>query len=149
MRKNSRFIIFLCAILVVFLCSGCVTNEADGQGPKETVQRFFDAVKSGDIDGAIECFTPAFQQQFSAALSLGGLLSNFVAGVDGSSLLGGIMSIANQSSYKDCKFIADSVEYTDEEHATVHVTVEGAGGGIPSEATIKTVKYSGKWYMEL
>ena len=148
MRKKCKFILLICAICTVFLYSGCGKNEEDG--PKEIVQKYFNAVKAGDIDGAIECFTPAFQQQYSSAVSLGGILGQFLTGIDGSSLLEGFMSFANQYTYKDCKFIIGEVEFTDDEHehATVHVSVEGAGDGIPDETTIGTVKYNGEWYVE-
>lgn len=144
--RSCKKILVLCAIIFSFslVCCACQSKE---QGPRSVAQKYFNAVKSGDIEGAIECFTPDFQQQYNALLSLGSMVGEYMGGADGSSLLNGLMSYTNQNAYKDCKFKADEVTFTDDEHASVHVTVEGAGECIPSETTVKAVKYDGKWYI--
>ena len=93
---------------------------------------------------------PAFQEQYAALVAIGGQMSEYCFDMDGSDLLGGLMSYANQNAYKDCKFTADEVSFTNDSHdrATVHVTISGAGGDIPSETSVIVVKYDGKWYIE-
>lgn len=147
-RKLGKLsVIVVCLAAVLLVCAAC-GNEEDG--PRSVAQRYFDAVKAGDVNGAIECFTPAFQQQYKSTVALGGMLGSLLGGVDGSSLLGVFMSYATQDAYKDCQFTADTVVFTDKkhEHATVHVSVDGAGDGIPSEANLKMVKYDDQWYVE-
>ena len=145
--KKFALILIVLMLISSFVLISC-GNEEDG--PRKITQKYFDAVKVGDIEGAIECFTPAFQQQYDMALSLGGMLSKELTGIDASSLLGGLMSLANEAAYRDCSFIADAVEFTNDTHerATVHVTIEGGGDGIPSSTTVNTVLYDGKWYIE-
>ncbi len=148
-RKVKKFLLVF-AMLFTFsvLCSGCMQN--DEQAAKAVTQKYFNAVKSGDVDGAIKCFTPAFQEQYAALVAIGGQMSEYFFDMDGSDLLGGLMSYANQNAYKDCKFTADEVSFTNDSHdrATVHVTISGAGGDIPSETSVIVVKYDGKWYIE-
>mgnify|MGYP000020850347 FL=1 len=146
-RLKKTVLLFMAIFSVAVVSSSCARED---QGPRSVTQKYFNAVKAGDTEGAIKCFTPAFQQQYSALLTLGGMLGESMGGKDGSFLVNAISSYTNQSTYKDVKFKADTVTFTDNEHehATVHVTVEGGGAGIPSEATINTVKYDGKWYVE-
>lgn len=139
----------VCLIIVMAFClAGCFGNEEDG--PTAITEQYFDAVKAGDVNGAIACFTPAIQQQYSSMLSLGGMFGKELTGIDASSVLGGLMSMANLDAYQDCEFIVDNVEFTDSEHehADVHVTVEGASGNIPSSTSVKTVLYQDEWYIE-
>ena len=53
-------------------------------------------------------------------------MSEYFFDMDGSDLLGGLMSYANQNAYQDCKFTADEVSFTNDSHdrATVHVTMQ-------------------------
>lgn len=147
-RKLRRAILLLSVIFAVaMVSSSCVQEE---QGPRGVAQKYFNAVKAGDIEGAIKCFTPAFQQQYSALVTLGGMFGESMGGKNGSFFVNAFSSYANQTTYKNVKFKADTVTFTDDEHehASVHVTVEGGGAGIPNETTISTVKYDGKWYVE-
>lgn len=144
-RRRIRKSMFLtCFFMVLFTCIACGKDE--NEGPRKVTQRYFNAVKAGDTEGAFECFTPAIQQQYKAVLSLAGLFG----GGDVSGLVNGIFSAADQDAYKTCSFKADEVTFTDNdhEHAVVHVTIEGSGKGIPKETTIRTVKYDGTWYVE-
>lgn len=147
--KNRKLIAALIIIMIV-VSGSLVSCASEEDGPRDVAQRFFDAVKVGDTNGAIECFTPAFQQQYNSIVSLGGMFGKEYTGYDVSSLFGGFTSMANQDAYQDCVFTADDVTFTDDshEHATVHVTVEGATDGIPSSTTVDTVLYDGKWYID-
>jgi len=142
----KRLCCFIAAVLMGLICCGCTSEE---DGPKEVVQRYFNALKAGDAKGARECFTPAVQQQYDFYTSLGGLMSLMLTGIDGSSLVDGFTSYATKDAYKNCTFIVDDVVFSDDvhEHALVHVSVEGATGDIPSEDTLRTVKYNDQWYV--
>lgn len=146
-RLKKTILLAVLLISVIVTGASCAREE---QGPRSVTQKYFNAVKAGDTEGAIKCFTPAFQQQYSALLSLGGMLGESMGGKNGGFLVNAFSSYANQKTYKNIKFKADSVTFTDNEHehASVHVTVEGGGAGIPNETTIRTVKYDGKWYVE-
>lgn len=151
-NKRKTLFLFIAIVLslsVVLSFTSCSMNEEDG--PRNITEKYFAAVKSGDVDAAIQCFTPAIQKQWEAALSLGSMFGKEMTGMGlDKSIFEGLMAGANAEAYKDCDFIVDNVEFTDDdhEHATVKVNIEGASDGMPSSTKVYTVLYDGEWYIE-
>ena len=103
MKKN---LIFWTILLTIFL-SGCGNSSA-----KKVVDKYFSAVKSGDFDKAIECFSPAMQSQLEASKALADSLFN----VDSGAIFNGLVGIVNPQEYADYEFKPVSETIIDDTH---------------------------------
>lgn len=130
--------------LCVVLIAGCAQSLE--KGSRDVVQKFFDALKMGDTEGAFSCYTPAVQQQLQAANEFGGILGEMLFGVDASGLMYGLMGYASASEYQNYEFKATDVTAEDDEHGVVTVEIY-IDGELDSTTKINTVKYQGKWYV--
>lgn len=110
-------------------------------------QKYFDAVKAGDTEGAIACFTPSFQQKIQSMNALGGMFSEALFGMDASGLMNGFLGYADAEEYQNYDFEATDVVVSDDEHASVTVEIY-IDGELDSTTEIKTVKYQDEWYIE-
>lgn len=142
---KCRVSLILILALCVALMAGCAQNAE--KKARDVTQRYFDAVKEGDIEGAIGCFTPAVQQSIQSMNTLGGLLGNVFFGVDASSLTNGFIGYATKNEYQNYDFKATDVVMDDDEHATVTVEVY-IDGELNSKTEVKTVKYQDEWYIK-
>ncbi|MCQ2752092.1 MAG: hypothetical protein MJ189_03225, partial [Coriobacteriales bacterium] len=116
------------------------------------VKTYFEAVKSGDTQKAVECCSPKYQDVFalgqaganSLGSALGGMLGMNMgnAGDVGTSLLG----IINAEHYSDYEFKVFAASYNDESHATVPVEVYVAGK-LDQTSTQYCEKINGQWYV--
>lgn len=148
-KTSFLFLTIVLAISVMLCLTSCSMNEEDG--PRNITEKYFEAVKSGDIEGAIKCFEPAMQKQWEAALSFSSMFGKELtgSGLD-KSIFEAIISGADAEAYKDCEFSVKDVKFTDEkhEHAIVNVTIEGAPEGAPNTTKVNTVLYDGNWYVK-
>lgn len=142
MRSNNRntavMIAFFAVILAMALTACGITSS-----PERTTEKFFSAVKSGDIDKSIECFTPVIQEQYKAALAV----SNALFGIDTGALLGGVLGTINVDYYADYDFKVVGTSKTDDTHAVVTVDVY-VDGSLDSTTTVSCLKIDGAWYIE-
>lgn len=139
----------ICMILI-FICILAVTaslSRTDEDKAMKTVHTFFEAVKAGDTEGALECFTPAFQQQYGAALKLGGMITSYFELPDTSGLFNSFAGLADAYTYQNYKFNVESASLNDDKtQGTVHVAIY-VDGKIKGSTNINVVKYNGKWYV--
>ena len=133
MLKNNKFI-KIALFVVLFSLVLCLTacGNSGKSSPKEVVDLYFDSLKTGDVDGAVSCFTPTIQEKMK---------DTYIYSPEYKDKL--------KKAYKNCTFKVDNVTYTDKEyeHAEVHVTVSG-NSSMPSEDTLEVVKYKGEWYLD-
>lgn len=136
--------ITLAVLIFVVVLSACGNSSS----PERTAEKYFSAVKAGDLDKAMSCFTPAIQEQYKAALSLSNtLFGSFGLGLDSGSLLGGLVGAANTDAYKNYDFKVSGSAKTDDTHATVTVDVY-IDGNKNSTTTVYCIKIDGEWYIE-
>lgn len=122
-------------------------NTKSNESPSDVVKIYFDAVKYGDTDKAISCFTPDIQAQWKAVLSLSGFFTSKAVGFgDASSLLGGLIATANTSTYSNYKFKVTNEKITDNENAVVEVSIY-IDDSFDSTTEINLVKVYDKWYI--
>lgn len=116
------------------------------EGPSEIVKKYFDAVKYGDVETAISCFTPDIQAEWNAVMSLAGFFSSKATGFgDVSSLLGGLIAYANTTEYSEYEFSIGNVNKSDNTATvTVNIRIDGSSAG---STTINCVKINNKWYI--
>lgn len=133
MKKN---LIFWTILLTIFL-SGCGNSSA-----KKVVDKYFSAVKSGDFDKAIECFSPAMQSQLEASKALADSLFN----VDSGAIFNGLVGIVNPQEYADYEFKPVSETIIDDTHTAVIVEIK-TGGSIDT-TEVNCIKIDGQWYIE-
>ena len=140
-----KFIIFIFAvIMIVAILPACGSSSS----PERTADKYFSAVKTGDLDKAIECFTPAIQAQYKASMSLSDTLFGlFGIGVDSDAILGGVVAMANTDAYNNYDFKVSGSTKTDSDHATVSVDVY-IDGKKASTTMVYCVEIDGEWYIE-
>ncbi len=138
-NRNTAVMIPVFAVIIALALTACGTVSS----PERTTEKFFGAVKAGDIDKSIECFTPSIQEQYKAVLAI----SNKVFGIDSGALLNGVLGTVNASTYDNYDFkVVDSSE-TDSTHAIVTVDVY-VDGQKESSTQVYCVKLEGEWYIE-
>lgn len=141
--KKLMIVIFAITMIVAIL-PACGSQSS----PERTVDKYFSAVKTGDLDKAIECFTPAMQAQYEAAMSFSDTLFGlFGISTDSDAILGGIVGMANTDAYKNYNFKVSGSTKTDSDHATVSVDVY-IDGEKTSTTMVYCVKIDGEWYIE-
>ena len=142
---NKRIIAI---VLVIITLTVVLTSCGSSSSPERTAEKYFSAVKAGDLDKAMECFTPAIQEEYKAALSLSNtLFGSFGLGIDSGSILGGLVGAANTDAYKNYDFKVSGSTKTDDTHASVSVDVY-IDGNKNSTTTIYCVKIDNEWYIE-
>lgn len=140
-----EFNIIVILILCVALITGC-TPDSETQA-RDVVQKYFDALKAGDTEGATKCFTPAVQESYQTAKEFGGILSESLLKIDLSVFMNSILGYFNEDAYQSYGFKATDAVLSDDEHAvvTVEVYIEGK---LNQTTEIKAVKYQDEWYVE-
>ncbi len=123
-------------------------RKSDEQQAREIVEYFFESVKSGDASGAIECFTPAFQEQYSGILKASGLVLSIIGLPDVTGLVNNVIGISDYQAYQEYDFrVRDPVLSDDKKSGKVKVDVY-VKGDLYQTTEIKVTKYHGKWYIE-
>lgn len=134
----KRMLLFVIVVALGFNISGCVSTST----PEKVTKTFFEAVKAGDLDKAVECYTPAIKAQYEAGLAI----TDGLFGFDSGAILGGLIGFANVDTYENYDFKISGTEMTDDEHATVSVDVY-IDDVFSSSTHINCVKYDGVWYI--
>lgn len=141
-NKATKLIALILVIILALVLSAC----RKASSPEKITQTYFGALKSGDFNAAIECFTPAAQAQYKAALSISSFL--FGANSDGiNSLISAVVGSSTNGSYSNYKFKVTDTDKIDKEHARVSVDVY-IDGDFSRTTTVSCVKYDSAWYIE-
>lgn len=123
-------------------------KKSDEQQAREIVEYFFESVKSGDTSGAIECFTPAFQEQYNGVLKASGLVLSVIGLPDVTGLVNPFIGLNDQYAYREYEFrVREPVLSDDKKSGKVAVDVY-VQGELYKTTEIKVTKYHGKWYIE-
>lgn len=130
--KNALLIMMI--FMIATIVSGCGNSSA-----KQVTEKYFKAVKAGDLDKAIECFTPDVQEVTKA-------FTDGMLGEDGGAMLNELMGSIFPQEYEGFEFKAVSEDKTDDKHAIV--TVEVNAGGSTAKTEVHCIKIDGKWYIE-
>lgn len=137
--KRTVGIITLTTLISVMLSSCGIFSTPEG-----IAQDYFDAVKTGDTKGAIECMIPVVQEQFEASNSIwSGLL-----GVDAGAVLYSILGTVNYDYYSNYDFKVSGSKMIDDSHAAVTVNVF-IDGELSERDTVNCVKLGNKWYIDM
>ena len=123
-------------------------KKSDEQQAREIVEYFFESVKSGDTSDAIECFTPAFQEQYNGVLKASGLVLSVIGLPDVTGLVNPFIGLNDQYAYREYEFkVREPVLSDDKKSGKVAVDVY-VQGELYKTTEIKVTKYHGKWYIE-
>lgn len=153
MKKIISLVIVLIMIMLLFVGCGSESNNSNGSievktesTPTEVAEKYFDAVKHGDVDTAISCFTPNIQAEWKAVMSLTNFFtSKTINFSDASTLLGGLIATANTSEYKNYTFTVTDEEIVDDS-AKVIVSIK-SGEKDNGTTTINFAKVYNQWYI--
>jgi len=139
--KIKSLIVRISAIMVMiaFVVTACGMLSS----PESTVEKYFGAVKAGDLEKSMECFTPSFQAQYKAGLAISDALFH----IDSGALLGGIIGLTNAGEYENYDFKIVGTKEIDSTHAIVTVNVY-IDGQKDMSYQVDCVKLEGKWYIE-
>lgn len=142
--------LFLILILVgvALLLNYTSLGKSDEQQAREIVESFFESVKGGDVSGAMECFTPAFQEQYSGILGASGKVLSVFGLPDVTGFVNPTLGFINKDYYQNYDFKVQSVMLDNEKKTgTVDVDVY-VDGKLSQTTTINVTKYHDKWYIE-
>ena len=95
------------------------------------------------MEKGIECFTPAVQSEYKAAMALFGGLTGYDVGA----LWGGLVGVSNSSEFSNTDFKIASTKEVDKTHAYVTVDIYENGKKV-SDTTINCIKIDDTWYIE-
>ena len=137
--KKKIIAALLVLVTFVMMLSACGNSSS----PEKTAETFFAAVKSGDIDKAIGCYTPVIQEQYKAGISI----ANSIFNIDSSTLLNAILGTANANAYVNYDFKVVGSAKTDDERAVVSVDVY-VDGSKKMTTNLQCVEIGGEWYIE-
>lgn len=151
-RTRSSVASWLIVFLLLFIiCVGAYllfVKQSDEEMAKEIVEEFFEALKAGDTGGAIECCTPALQEQYNGGLDAGGIILSMFGLPNVKGLVNPWLGMVNSNYYKDYEFKVIDVTL-DNEKKRGNVTVDVFIKGEKKQTTeMGVVKYKGKWYVE-
>ncbi len=127
----------LMLVLSLTACGGS-TNS-----PEEVAETFFHAVKSGDVNGAMECYTPAIQKSYSGGTSI----ANLLFGIDSESLINDYVGGINAKTYENFDFEVSDTEINGKK-ATVDVDVY-VDGVKKETTTVHCEEIDDTWYLTM
>lgn len=148
MRKSKRMYQALLTVLIaVFLCS-CGSTNKNEEASKKIVEKYFDALKYGDHEDEMECYTPIVRKREGAQYGILGAASKLFLKVDLSEVLRDLNTLYGVSNFDELDFEVQQVRLNDEgKKAAVYVTVTKDGEFV-EYVRVDTVKYDGDWYVE-
>ena len=133
MWKN-KVLLLMMMIMLTTVVSGCGNSSA-----KQVVEKYFKAVKAGNLDKAIECFTPDVQEVTKT-------FTDGMFGEDGGAMLNELIGSIYPQEYADYEFKPVSETKTDDTHTVVTVEVNAGGSTVKTE--VHCIRIDGKWYIE-
>lgn len=141
MKKAARICSSILAVclLLVGLLSACGVRSS----PESITQEFFSAVKTGDMERGIECFTPSVQSQYKAMMALFGGATGFNI----ADIWGGLVGYSNSTDFKDTDFKISNTKEIDSTHTKVNVDIY-EGEKKTSSTSVTCVKIDDEWYIE-
>lgn len=148
--KNSIapwIIVFLLLIIIGVGTYLLFFRQSDEKMAKKVVEEFFEALKAGDTSGAIECCTPATQEQYNGGLNAGGTILSILGLPNVKDLVNPWLGMVNSNYYKDYEFTVQDV-VLDKENKKGTVRVDVYKNGEHNQTVMDVIKYKGKWYVE-
>ena len=135
-------------ILIIIMLAMLLTSCGKSSSPERLVEKFFEAVKAGDMETSMACFAPNIQQEYDAGVSISNsILGLFGLNLDSGSLLNWIIGATNLDAYKNYDFKVTGSTMTDKTHARVNVDVY-IDGKKSTTTTMSCIKIDGEWYLE-
>lgn len=148
MRTSKRmYKVILTVLTAAFLCS-CGSANKNEEASKKIVEKYFDALKYGDYEDEMECYTPIVQKREDAQYGLLGAASELFLKIDLSEVLRDLNTLYGVSNFDELDFTVQQVKLNDEgKKAAVYVSVSKDGEFV-EYVRVDTVKYDGDWYVE-
>lgn len=124
-------------------------KKSSDNSPEGIVTKYFKAVKTGDMENGLACFTPAIQSEYSLIMKLADSASSYfnLPVSNPSSFVGDLTGLVNSSYYKDYEFKAVNTDYQSDLDAIVTVDVY-INGAKSESTTLLTKKIDGQWYID-
>lgn len=132
-------VIIAVAGLVIFM----INNSSK---PEDTAKTFFENVKSGNVEKAIDCMTPEIKNQWNLGMGLANVLGNQFGLSGSSSLLNSVIGLSDSNAYQNYDFKVQSAIYNGESNAKVPVDVY-VNGKKQQTTTLDMRKIDNKWYI--
>lgn len=113
---------------------------------EDLVEKFFEALRAGDFETTIGCFTPSFQNEYKAALAISSQILR-VGSSDLGAIIGAFIGGSTREDYRDYKFDITGTEKVDDTHANVTFDVY-VGEDFDRSSRIACIKYGDEWYLD-
>lgn len=113
---------------------------------EDLVEKFFEALRAGDFETTIGCFTPSFQNEYKAALAISSQILR-VGSSDLSAIIRAFIGGSTREDYRDYKFDITGTEKLDDTHANVTFDVY-VGEDFDRSSRIACIKYGDEWYLD-
>lgn len=148
MKRAKKIIIVVSMVVMSFFLFSCGSGNKDEKASKGVVEKYFDALKYGDHDDELECYTPIVRKKEDAQFGLLGQASKLFLKVDLGEVLRNLNTLYGDNSFEELDFKVQQV-VIDEEGKKGAVYVEASKDGEFIEyVRVDTVKYKGDWYVE-
>lgn len=148
MKNVKRIGIFVSMVVMSFFLFSCGSGGKNEKASKEVVEKYFDALKYGDHDDELECYTPVVRKKEDAQYGILGQVSKLFLKVDLGEVLRDLNMLYAGNSFEEFEFKVQQVVLDDEEKkGTVYVEASRDGEFI-EYIRVDTVKYKGDWYVE-
>lgn len=141
----------LCLLLSLTLTALLLTGCGEKNAVKNRISDLESAVRTGNIEGVLQCYDPSVSSTLQSAMSLFGLDSDSVSGF--LQMLG--LSVADEDEaaglLSTLKITPQSYEFSSDKTSckvTVIISYTLFGEEHQEETTINCIKVDGKWYVK-
>ena len=130
-------------IVIVGIAFFLINNNSK---PEDTARTFFENVKSGNVEKAIDCMSPEIKNQWNLGMGLANALGSKLGLSGSSSLLNSFIGLSDSNAYSNYEFKVQSASYSGENIAKVPVDVY-INGNKQETTTLEMKKIDNKWYI--
>ena len=148
MRKSKGIVIVGLVVLMAIFLSSCGSKKKNEEASKKIVEKYFDALKYGDHEDEMKCYTPIVRKKEDAQFGLLGAASKFFLKVDLSEVLRDLNTIYGVNNFEELDFTVQQVVLDEEEKKAAVYVMASKDGEFVENLRIDTVKYDGDWYVE-
>lgn len=141
--KSLIFVLVIVIIAVAGLAFFMINNSSK---PEDTAKTFFENVKSGNVEKAIDCMSPEIKNQWNLGMGLANSLGSYLGISGSSSLLNSVIGLSDSNAYQNYEFKVQNAKYSGESNATVPVDVY-VNGSKQQTTILEMKKIDNKWYI--
>lgn len=144
--------LLLAVIMFVFTLGGCSSKteeDSDIIQIKQIAQKYFDALKANDTNGACDCYLPSEREKMEAEYGILGFAGQLLFHINIADLFSDLITLLGLGSgYEDYKYKVVDAEVDKEwKEGKAYIEVYESNNDYRGCVQISMTEYDGKWYV--